>query len=85
MSVHLNLLGDKNPWWYPKSGGTWITDTISEEDLRVVGIIPNVSLVEIIIGTFNQFNIMTRARWTPIRGRRKTVSSKAVLKSVHVS
>ena len=33
--------------------GKWITDTISEEDLRIVGIIANVSLVEIIIGTFN--------------------------------
>ena len=57
--------------------GKWITDTISEEDLRIVGIIANVSLVEIIIGTFNQFNInyiMTRTRWTPIRDLRKTVS-----------
>ena len=58
MSVHLNLLGDKNPWWYPKSGGTWITDTISEEDLLVVEIIAYVSLVEFIIGTFNQFKII---------------------------
>ena len=55
MSVHLNLLGDKNPWWYPKSGGTWITDTISEEDLRVVGIIANLCLAEIIIGTFKEY------------------------------
>ena len=63
MSVHLRLLGDKNPWWYPKSGGrngsTWINDTISKEDLRVVGIIANLCLAEIILGTFNQSFILT--------------------------
>ena len=61
--VNLSLLGDKILWWYPKSVANatpdkWITDTISEEDLRVAGIIANVSLVEIIIGNFNQLDII---------------------------
>ena len=69
--VNLSLLGDQNQWWFPKSVANatpgmainetedkWITDTISEEDLRVAGIIANVSLVEIIIGNFNQLNII---------------------------
>ena len=61
--VNLSLLGDQNQWWFPKSVANatpdkWITDTISEEDLRVAGIIANVSLVEIIIGNFNQLDII---------------------------
>ena len=61
--VNLSLLGDKNPWWYPESGdrngSTLINDTISEKDLRVVGIIANLCLAEIILGTFNQLFILT--------------------------
>ena len=69
--VNLSILGDQNQWWFPKSVANatsgmaiketedkWITDTISEADLRVAGIIANVSLVEIIIGNFNQPDII---------------------------
>ena len=57
-----------------ETGNKWITDTISEEDLRMAGIIAHLSLVEIIIGTFNQIDIVTRSWLAPVRGFWKMVS-----------
>lgn len=52
------------PWWYPKQsshyGRTWFDDSMSEEDFYEIGIIANVCLVEIIIGTFNQVDRTAR-------------------------
>ena len=60
--IHLFILvGSKDAWWYPKpenqKGKIWITNSTTQAELDVVGIIANLCLIEVCIGPFAQLFI----------------------------
>ena len=60
--IHLYILvGSKDAWWYPKpenqKGKIWITNSTTQAELDVVGVIANLCLIEVCIGPFAQLFI----------------------------
>ena len=49
-------VGSKDAWWYPKpenqKGKIWINNSTSQTELDVVGVIANLCLIEVCIGSF---------------------------------